>query len=172
MRVDKAIEAAAVEMIQELQLSDEERAQRQRAREQAEAEERERELAERERGLELQQEQETWTRRLQKWVPKAMEQAGLPTEDKYLRLVGRELEPVLGSGRKFNFEDLVDAAEAVAEEWGPPPEGAKVKSKKAKHPRAAPRGSGGARKPRDRGKKRKPERIRAGDFFSDKLRGL
>lgn len=172
--VDRAIEAAAVEMIQELQMSDEDRAQRQRARSQAEAEERERELAERERGLELQQEQEAWTRRLQKWVPKAMEQVGLPNEEKYLRLIGRELEPVLSNGRRFGFEDLVEAVEAVAEEWGPAPETEKPKgkSKKAKHPPAAPRSSAGGRRPRDRDKKRKSDRMDAGDYFTNKLRSL
>lgn len=172
--VRQAIEQAALQMIEEAQLPEKDRLARARKRQEQELAEREQRLAEQERAREEQEESARWQQRLERWVPKALEEAGLDDSRKWMKLIGVELGPTLNSGEPVSYQDIVEAAERVAEDWGTPKEEPekKLKVKKrngAKPPPARPKRSG-----TKRGKpvSRQPDYIRSEDFFDDLRKGI
>lgn len=151
--INDLIEQKAVEMIQEHMASDEEKAQRQAARQRAEYEAFQREKAEYEQQQTAQQEAAAWQERIVRWLPAALESAGLPDDEDFRRAVGRELDAVVSNeNRTITKEDFEDAAMAVRERMDKfaaargetPPKATKEK------PPAPPKSGAGRRPARDK----------------------
>lgn len=163
--IQQAVEQAALQMIEEAQLPEKERLARARKRQEQELAEREQRLQERERAREEQEESDRWQQRLEKWVPKALEDAGLDDSRKWMKLIGVELGPMLSSGNPVSYQDIAEAAERVAEDWGPskdePKKELRVKKKNGAKPR--PKRSGTKRRPVTR----QDDFIRSEDFFDE-----
>lgn len=172
--VAQAVEQEAAQMLHELTLSEEEQHKRARARQQAEFEEEQRRLqGDRER-LEAEEEERIWTRRIEVWVPAALEAVGLPNTDRVRRLMGQELTPLLEQ-RQGTEADFKEAAQAIAEEWPEllekkeetETEGKPKAKTKAKHPPAAPKRSSGGRTREAKQQNPRREKKPSSDFFND-----
>lgn len=172
--VSQAVEQEASQMLHELTLSEDEQHKRARARQQAEFEEEQRRLQSDRERLEQEEEERLWSRRIEAWVPSALEAAGLPNTERVRRLMGAELTPIL-ERRGGTEADFNEAARSIAEEWPEltkqeevPEETPKAKTK---HPPAAPKRSSGGRKREDKKPNTKKEKIRSSDFFSNLYQG-